>query len=368
MAASNKPAHLKKILVLRFSAMGDVALLVPVIASLVRAHQDVEVTVVTRPAFSSLFDSLPRVKVFRADVDKTYRGFFGIRRLFRALIVQAHFNAIVDAHDHVRTIWLRTLFRLFGYRVYVLDKGRKEKKAFVRKNHKIVRPLPHTVERYREVFRRAGFSFPMAPVPYLSSTEKAREAVAAWLTTLNIAPAGAKPPREFWVGIAPFAAHATKLWALENYPAMLKHLSSKIEVRFFLFGGGAREIEFLDELGRQLPGKCHRVAGSLALDEELVLISFLNLMVTLDSANMHMAMLVDTPLLSIWGGTYPDVGFGPYGYGADSLLQIDREELTCRPCSVYGRESCLRGDFACLTRITPSMVSEKIFQKLHAEN
>lgn len=365
MAASNKPAHLKKILVLRFSAMGDVALLVPVIASLVKARQDVEVTVVTRPAFSALFESLPRVKVFKADVDKKYRGFFGIRRLFRALIVQAPFNAIVDAHDHVRTIWLRALFRLFGNRVYVIDKGRKQKKAFVRKNNKIVRPLPHTVDRYLEVFQRAGFSFAMTPGPYVSSTEKAREAVASWLRTLDIQPAGT---REFWVGIAPFAAHATKLWPIENYPSLLKGIASKTEVRFFLFGGGTREIEFLDELSKQVPGACHRVAGNLALDEELVLISFLNLMVTVDSANMHLATLVDTPLVSIWGGTHPDVGFGPYVYGADSLLQIDREELKCRPCSVYGKEFCLRGDFACLTRITPSMVSEKIIQKLNAED
>jgi ADP-heptose:LPS heptosyltransferase len=102
------------------------------------------------------------------------------------------------------------------------------------------------------------------------------------------------------------------------------------------------------------------VAGQLKMKQELALMELLDLMVCTDSSNMHLATMMNVPLVSIWGGTHPDVGFGPFGKSAESVIQISRDELPCRPCSVYGRETCYRGDFACLNRITPDAVSERV--------
>ena len=82
----------------------------------------------------------------------------------------------------------------------------------------------------------------------------------------------------------------------------------------------------------------------------------LDLMLCVDSSNMHLASLAGTPLLSVWGGTHPDVGFGPFVKNDESILQIGRDVLPCRPCSVYGKEVCYRGDFACLNYVTPEDV------------
>jgi len=121
---------MKKILVLRIFFFFDLALMAPVIRSLVAEHQDVEVTIVTRLRFSPFFAGIDRVIVFDADVDHKFKGFFGIRQLFRALILKKNFDVVIDLHDHVRTIILRNLFKIFGKRVVVFDKGRNEKKAF----------------------------------------------------------------------------------------------------------------------------------------------------------------------------------------------------------------------------------------------
>jgi ADP-heptose:LPS heptosyltransferase len=350
---------MKRILVLRFSGMGDVALLVPVIRALVAEHKDVEVTVATRPRFAAFFTGIERVIVFDADVDHKFKGFFGIRQLFRALVLKKNFDVVIDLHDHIRTIILRNLFKIFGKRVIVFDKGRKEKKAFTRKENKITEPLPHTVERYHAAFEKAGFQFKLFQPPYLLPPEESKKLIEAWFVKKGLA------KNEKWIGIAPFAMHKSKVWAVANYPKLIDSILKKMPAKFFLFGGGDEEIQYFEDLQSLFPEHCVIVAGRLKLPQELTLMHHLDLMVCMDSSNMHLAALSNTPLLSIWGGTHPDVGFAPFGKNnEENILQINREELTCRPCSVYGKETCLRGDFACLNWITPEIVADKIFRKL----
>ena len=348
---------LVRILVLRFSAMGDVALLVPVVRSLVHTHTNVEVTVVTRPRFAPFFYDIERVSVFPADVDDTYNGLFGMRELFRDLIRKASYDLLIDMHDHLRTKILRTFFKLFFTDVVVFSKGRQEKKAFTRKTNKVVTPLPHTVERYREAFVKAGFSFPTLPSPHFRLNERLEQVAMEWLEK-NV-----PPKKEPWVGLAPFAMHATKVWPLENYPALIERILEKTPARFFLFGGGAREIKYFETLTKRFPGVCAVTAGQLKIRQEIALMKHLDLMVCVDSSNMHLAALAGTPVFSIWGGTHPDVGFAPFG-GDNTILQITREELPCRPCSVFGRETCYVGGFPCLTRLTPDLVAEKVLAKI----
>ena len=167
-----------------------------------------------------------------------------------------------------------------------------------------------------------------------------------------------------WIGIAPFAMHTSKIWPLNNYEELISRMIEKSSFKFFLFGGGTAEIDFFTALQKKFPAHIVVVAGQLKLKQELALMEMLDIMLCVDSSNMHLAALMGTPLLSIWGGTHTDVGFGPFGMGEESIIQISRNELTCRPCSVYGREKCLRGDFACLAWITPERVSDQIMNSL----
>ena len=135
-------------------------------------------------------------------------------------------------------------------------------------------------------------------------------------------------------------------------------------MKFFLFGGGDKEILFFESLKQQFPQNVEVIAGQLKLRQEIALMQHLDVMLCVDSSNMHMAALANIPLLSIWGGTHTDVGFGPYGKGKESIIEISREELPCRPCSVYGKEKCYIGDFPCLKRITPEVVSSRIIDSI----
>ncbi|MEG0191459.1 MAG: glycosyltransferase family 9 protein, partial [Lachnospiraceae bacterium] len=85
--------------------------------------------------------------------------------------------------------------------------------------------------------------------------------------------------------------------------------------------------------------------------------SYLDVMLSMDSANMHLASLVGIPVVSVWGATHPYAGFMGWKQQPDHTVQVD---LSCRPCSVYGQKPCFRGDYACLMQITPRQVIEKI--------
>ncbi|MBP5712127.1 MAG: glycosyl transferase family 1, partial [Prevotella sp.] len=93
------------------------------------------------------------------------------------------------------------------------------------------------------------------------------------------------------------------------------------------------------------------------LEKELILMSHLDLMISMDSANMHLASLVNTPVVSVWGATHPYAGFLGWNQSPENIVQMD---LPCRPCSVYGRKQCLRGDIACMGSITPQSIVDKV--------
>jgi ADP-heptose:LPS heptosyltransferase len=135
-------------------------------------------------------------------------------------------------------------------------------------------------------------------------------------------------------------------------------ISEKYKARFFLFGGND-ESEKLSAFQARIAGSFNTV-GVLNLDEELALMSGLDLMIAMDSSNMHMAALTGTKVISIWGGTDPLTGFGAWMQPEDYSVRIPVDELTCRPCTIYGKGECGRGDFACMNWLTPEIVFKKI--------
>lgn len=98
-------------------------------------------------------------------------------------------------------------------------------------------------------------------------------------------------------------------------------------------------------------GKLHGIS------DELILMSHLRLMISMDSGNMHLASLVNTPVVSIWGATHPYAGFMGWHQSPDNAVQLD---MPCRPCSIYGNKPCMRGDFACMKNISPELIVEKV--------
>ena len=330
--------------------MGDVALTLPALRAVMSQYPEVEIVMLTRPAFSPFFNSTDKLVVFGADLNRRHSGISGILRLFRDLAATGRFDMVVDLHDVLRSKILRFLFRVSGVPVTVIDKGRKEKRAVIAGRSRMI--LKHSVERYLDTFLRSGLPAEPVPGPWIIPAEGplSKSGLPELVSgVINI-------------GVAPLAKHALKMWP-ENYMVdLLTRISGQFKVRFFLFGGQEDAIK-LDSLAKKIPGSSN-TAGKLDLRSELLLMNRLDVMIAMDSSNMHMASLTGTKVISVWGATDPRMGFGAWGQPAHYSIMIPDSELTCRPCTVFGKGECRRKDLACLNHLTPDIVFRKIERTL----
>ena len=318
------------ILAYRFSAFGDVAMTVPVVTEFLEQNPDVQIVFVTRKNFSDLFEGVPNLIFKGVNIDD-YKGVFGLRKLAKELITEFKPDYVADLHDVIRTKILNRIFRRKDYPVAVINKGKDEKEHLTDIWNLEKTPLKKTTERYADVFRDLGFSVELSHQYRTVSLQKNG------------------------IGFAPFAQHEGKMLPLEKSFELAKYLSKKY--RIYFFGGGKHEVETLDNWVSQIPNS-ENVAGKLSLKEELLKIAGLEIMISMDSANMHLASLVGTRCISVWGATHPYAGFLGYGQHEDDVIQV--KDLTCRPCSVFGDKKCYRGDWACLHEINIQQIMDKI--------
>ncbi|MBR1514688.1 MAG: glycosyltransferase family 9 protein [Bacteroidales bacterium] len=331
---------MKQILVIRFSALGDIAMTVPVVYDLATQYPDLEITMLSREMARPLFERLPKnVHFVAADLKGRHKGLFGLNRLLRDIHFR-EFDYIADLHDVLRTQWLRFVCHLFRKKVAIIDKGRKGKKALTRQNDKVFVQQATSFERYAKVLEQLG----LPTKPQFTKLD-----YSSFCGTQ-------KTTGESWIGIAPFAKHEAKVYPLEKMEEVIKALSERENTTLFLFGGGEEEKRRIAELCAKYPN-VQPSKSQQGLAGELALMSQLDVMLSMDSANMHLASLVGTPVVSVWGGTHPFAGFLGWNQKAEDCIQLD---LPCRPCSVYGNKPCLRGDYACMNRITLEQIIEKL--------
>ena len=342
---------MKRLLVFRLSAIGDVAMTVPVIWSLSKTYPDTEITFVSQKFAAGFLKYIPGVQLFEVDLKGRHKGFFGIFRLYFDLKKLGQFDTVADLHDVIRTKVIRFLFGFSSANVFVIDKGRKEKKDLCKIDGKDFRQLETTTSRYAKVFQDAGFKF-NTDFDYLFTQSQLNEKI------LSIT--GAKVDK--WIGIAPFAKHKGKIYPLELMENVITLLTHSKSVKIFLFGGGSNEKQILEKWENQFPNTIS-LAGKFSIEDELKIISNLDVLLSMDSANMHFASLVNTSVISVWGATHPFAGFYGWNQNHRHAVQID---LSCRPCSIYGNKPCFRKDYACLYRITPESIVSRINDEIIA--
>jgi ADP-heptose:LPS heptosyltransferase len=162
------------------------------------------------------------------------------------------------------------------------------------------------------------------------------------------------------IGIAPFAKHQGKCYPPDKMKEVVQKLSQD-GYQIFLFGGGKAEIKILSSWISEMGDHVKLVAGNFSFKEELEIISQLDVMCSMDSANMHLASLFSIPVISIWGATHPFAGFLGFGQSEELAVSLD---LPCSPCSVFGNKPCWRGDFACMNQMSPQVVYSAICQSV----
>ena len=319
---------MKRLLIIRFSALGDVAMLVPIVKQLALAYPNWHITMLSRLQTAPLFKDMPEnVHFVGADLKGKHKGIEGLNLLLHD-IHYLQFDAIADMHNVLRSKWLCWRMRLMGKRVVTLRKGRWQKWLLTHTTYN--KPLLPTTQRYMRVLQQLGFSFSLA---YSSPSQPLRRGY----------------------GIAPFAAHQGKIYPLDKMEVVVRELAKSGEP-IYLFGAGKKEKEILDAWDEKYDN-VYSLVGKYSMDEEIAFMRTLRLMLTMDSANMHLASIVGTRVLSIWGATHPNAGF--LGYGQSVRDCIQQNDQPCRPCSIYGNRKCKWGDYRCLD-IAPHEIVEKL--------
>lgn len=331
--------------------MGDVAMTVPVVASLARNYPDDTITVVSRGFARAFYEGMaPNVRFIEADLKGRHKGIKGLNTLLGELKPR-EVTHVADLHDVLRTKYLRYRFMLKGKKVEHINKHRKGKKRLAATSNKVMQQQPTSFQNYADVFARLGF-------PVRSNFRSLFKDTS--IKPLDIEEKiGVKQNVEHWIGIAPFAAHEGKIYPLRLMQRLIASLIEKHpNCRIFLFGGGNKEMEVFRQWKDEMKGNITIAADHLkGLREELSLMSQLDVMLSMDSANMHLASLAGTRVVSVWGATHPYAGFMGWNQGPELVVQLP---LECRPCSIYGNKPCLRHDFACMANISIDMIMAKI--------
>jgi len=308
----------QNILVIRLSAMGDVAIMVPVLDALFRQNSNVKVTVLTQKFYTPFFSHFKNVTVYPVDTKGKHKGFLGLFKLYKDL-KKLNFTNIADIHNVLRSNVLKLFF--LGKNFYQIDKGREEKKQLISKENFVQLKTSH--ERYADVFRKMGFTIDLSH-PVFPGKKEIPTTIATFLTSSN--------SRKL-IGVAPFAAHKSKMYPLEKMKIVVEQLSKNNTVLLF---GGKNDVALLETL--QTNANIFVVAGKLNFTEELATISNLDCMLSMDSGNAHLAAMLGVKVITIWGVTHPFAGFAPFNQPKENALLADTKEYPLVPTSIYGNK------------------------------
>ncbi len=342
------------VLIARFSALGDVAMTIPVVYSVCIGNPGTRFIIITQKVASTLFINTPKnLVVLGIDTKTDYHGVKGMYKLKRELVKKYDIDLFIDLHDVLRTWILGSAFLFGGIKVMRFKKGRQGKHELTRKHNKHMLPLISSRARYREVFYRAGFSTDDLFMSIFGNKKATPEQYATISTP--------KQEGEIWIAIAPFAKHQGKIYPLQSMRKVVETVAKWPGTTIFLMGAGKEECEVFERWAENFDNVKNLATRRNGFPSELALLSNCDVMVSMDSANMHLASLVRLTVVSVWGATHPYCGFLGWHQEERNAVQLN---LSCRPCSVFGSKPCMRGDYFCLTGIQPQMIIDHIRQAL----
>lgn len=321
--------HTTHLLIFRLSSIGDVAMGVPVVMAALEQNPEVRIDFVAPKWLHSLFPKHPRLGLINFDKKKQHQGIIGVYKFYQSLDIK-QYNAFADFHYVLRSHLLRGLIQSNGIATAVLNKGRKEKKALITGKNK--KQLQVTTERYADVLRKLNLNV------QLDHTLKDFHHFNVTKTKT--------------VGFAPFAAHRGKMYDIKSMEKVVLAIQKLVPVKIF---GSALELNSI-AAWEKLPYVRFVKENSFA--DELKVMATLQLMVSMDSANMHLASLVGVPVLSLWGTTHPYAGFLGYGQAQDFVIQD--ETLDWRPTSIYGNKLGPEDNPNGMKNILPEQIIDKI--------
>ncbi len=336
--------RIKHYLVIRLSAMGDVALAVPVIEAVLSQNQNIKLHILTRQKFRVFFKNIQNLEFVDFDINGVHKGFLGLLRLAKQINKDIDLDGVIDIHGVLRSYILDVFFGFLGVKIFRINKGRKSKRLII--NRKKITPLKHTSQRYIDVFQAFGLKADLNL--FLKTRQSKKDLFKSQLLSLN-----RLKKKHTYLGIAPFAAFESKTYPLSLMKKIIQELIKLGNTQIFIFGGGQKDqLLIKDLLDFDTKNLVENRVKDFDLEDQLGMISKMKVMLTMDSANMHLARLVDVPVISIWGPTHPFFGFGALGQKREeNILQVSIDKLKCRPCSFFGNKPCIHEELYCFSKI-----------------
>ena len=345
MAENKNPA--RNVLVMRLSVLGNVAMTIPVLYPVCKANPETRFIMLTKKWPASMFHDRPaNLKVVDFDVKENHPGLFGLIKLASQLHKLYDIDAVADLHNVSGTKIMDAYLKFKGAAVAKLDREKPKRRALV--NHKTNEPVTPIHERYRNVFRQLGFEAPDTFTRLYEGRDWPKSPIVP-----------KKEPGQRWIAISPFSSHRQKAYPLELMEQVIAELSKCENYHIFLMGGGKAEKIALRTIARKYKNVISMAEIKHTFIDEYALLANCELMLTMESANMHLASLVDTQAMTIWGPTSPACGYLGYNQVVEDDIQLD---MPCRPCSITGDKPCKFGDFPCLKNIKPEDITRQVIE------
>ena len=310
---------MKKILVIRFSSIGDIVLTTPVIRCL-KQQLNIEVHYLTKSSFRGMLNNNPYVdKVHTID-----------KEIDAELIQQLkseNFDFIADLHHNLRTLRLKKALKVPSKSFSKLNIPK-----WLLVNLKINKmPDVHIVDRYLETVNHLG-------------VKNDNEGLDYFIPESSIVNVSRLPEQQAkgYVGIVIGGQHATKMMPVNKLIEVCENLSELIVLL-----GGPEDASRGELIAEAVGARVFNACGKFKLDESASLVQQANWIITHDTGLMHIAAAFKKRIVSVWGNTVPELGMYPYMSDPKSKI-VEVKGLSCRPCSKIGYSKCPKAHFKCM--------------------
>jgi len=340
-----------RILVVRFSSLGDLVLTSSPIKSLQQAYPQAEIFFLTKDRYCGIAAELPFVsQIISFDSDTKHKGIAGFFNLIEEL-KSFKFDIIVDLHSN----WRSFLVRRFLAAPHKVKYHKRSWARFLMVHWKWLKIKPqHTLELYQSALCKLGISGSILP-PQLDLKPEDSNWAISYLKERKVFSG------DYLIGLSPGAKWETKRWDKEKFAETGQILAGKLNAKIIIFGD-EKEKELANRITQSLTGKNPITAIGLKLNQLTALIDRCKILISNDSGLMHIATARKVPVVAIFGPTHPKLGFTPFGEKSIALSA----NVQCSPCSLHGQTPCYQKSRFCLDFISPQKVVEESLKILSA--
>jgi heptosyltransferase-2 len=319
-----------KILIIRLSSIGDIVLSTPLIRLLRNKFPSAQIDFVIKKEFAELLKFNPHLtNLIEFD---TGNGFKELLRL-KSRILKERYDLIVDIHNNLRSVFLRTFS---GARVLKVNKRVFKRFLLVKFKINLYKNITPVAERYIETVSQLSIKNDNQGLELFVP----KDIIDIAKDKINFSNS------DRYIAIAPSAKHETKRWLPERFAEVGNRLSEKFNAKIILMGGKEDE-QICKLIETMMKNKPINVCGKTSLLESAGILSLCEMLITNDSGLMHIGSAMKTKVVAIFGSTVKEFGFFPYG----TKSVVVEKSISCRPCSHIGRDKCPKKHFKCMKEI-----------------